>query len=155
MQENTDQQKLVFGHSSRSVGPEKIIRKSLFMDGIQLSQDYRANTRRHFLPLRSTYLKYSSGTRLKDERLNRPWSHPEPLDWESSALTTRPGSFSCSSVHPTKYSKVKPFMSYGTYCTLNAFCSKKLNNHINFAEQQRQLEKIIAKQQAQKYYSKC
>ena len=40
-------------------------------------------------------------------------------------------------------------MSYGTYCTLNAFCSKKLNNHINFAKQQRQLEKIIAKQQAQ------
>ena len=31
----------------------------------------------------------------KDERLSRPWSHPMvlntgPLDWESSALTTRP-----------------------------------------------------------------
>ena len=31
----------------------------------------------------------------KDERLSRPWSHPvvlnmDPLDWESSALTTRP-----------------------------------------------------------------
>ena len=31
----------------------------------------------------------------KDERLSRPWSHPAvlntgPMDWESSALTTRP-----------------------------------------------------------------
>ena len=31
----------------------------------------------------------------KDERLSQPWSHPvvlnvEPLDWESSTLTTRP-----------------------------------------------------------------
>ena len=31
----------------------------------------------------------------KDERLSRPWSHPVvlntgPLDWESTALTTRP-----------------------------------------------------------------
>ena len=38
---------------------------------------------------------YSFYRPLKDERLSRPWSHPlvlntKPLDWESSALTTRP-----------------------------------------------------------------
>ena len=35
------------------------------------------------------------GTPWKDKRLSRPWSHPvvlntAPVDWESSALTTRP-----------------------------------------------------------------
>ena len=38
---------------------------------------------------------YSFYRPRKDERLSRPWSHPVvlntgPLDWESSALTTRP-----------------------------------------------------------------
>ena len=46
----------------------------------------------HSVPRNSWYSFY----RLrKDERLNRSWSHPVvlstgPLDWESSALTTRP-----------------------------------------------------------------
>ena len=46
----------------------------------------------HSVPRNSWYSFY----RLrKDERLSRPWSHPValitgPLDWESSALTTRP-----------------------------------------------------------------
>ena len=43
-------------------------------------------------PLRGGCLLYQP---RKDERLSRPWSHPVvlnmgPLDWESSALTTRP-----------------------------------------------------------------
>ena len=38
---------------------------------------------------------YSFYRPWKDERLSRPWSHPVvlntgPLDWESSAITTRP-----------------------------------------------------------------
>ena len=38
---------------------------------------------------------YSFFRARKDERLSRPWSHPVvsstgPLDWQSSALTTRP-----------------------------------------------------------------
>ena len=38
---------------------------------------------------------YSFYRPQKDERLSRPWSHPVvlnagPLDWQSSALTTRP-----------------------------------------------------------------
>ena len=38
---------------------------------------------------------YSFYRPRKDERLSQPWSHPvvlntRPLDWESSALTTRP-----------------------------------------------------------------
>ena len=67
------------------------------MDGVQLSQDYKATTRRqfafyHWVPRNSSYSFY----RLRnDERLSRPWSHPVVLnsghlDWESSALNTRP-----------------------------------------------------------------
>ena len=41
------------------------------------------------------YSWYSFYRTWKDERLSRPWSHPVvlntgPLDWKSSALTTRP-----------------------------------------------------------------
>ena len=55
------------------------------MDGVQLSQGYRATMGSWYLFNRP----------WKDERLGRPWSHPVvliqgPLDWESSALTTRP-----------------------------------------------------------------
>ena len=46
----------------------------------------------HSVPRNSWYSFYQP---RKDERLSRPWSHPVvlimgPLDWESSALTTRP-----------------------------------------------------------------
>ena len=46
----------------------------------------------HSVPRNSWYSFYQS---RKDERLSRPWNHPVvlnmgPLDWESSALTTRP-----------------------------------------------------------------
>ena len=46
----------------------------------------------HSVPRNSWYSFYRP---RKDERLSRPWSHPVilitgPLDWESSALTTRP-----------------------------------------------------------------
>ena len=46
----------------------------------------------HSVPRNSWYSFYRP---RKDERLSRPWSDPvvlstEPLDWESSALTTRP-----------------------------------------------------------------
>ena len=47
----------------------------------------------------------------EDERLSRPWSHPAvlntgPLDWESSALTTRPLLY-------------EPTYSHGTLICLN------------------------------------
>ena len=68
-----------------------------FMDGVQLSHDYRATTRRQFtfhhsVPRNSWY---SIDWPWKDERLSWLWSHTEvlnsgPLDWESSTLTTRP-----------------------------------------------------------------
>ena len=50
----------------------------------------------HSVPRNSWYSFYRP---RKDERLSRPWSHPvvlntETLDWESSALTTRPSLFS-------------------------------------------------------------
>ena len=46
----------------------------------------------HSVPRKSWYSLYRP---RKDERLSRPWSHPValntgPLDWESSALTTKP-----------------------------------------------------------------
>ena len=46
----------------------------------------------HSVPRNSWYTFYRP---RKDEKLSRPWSHPVvlntgPLDWESSALTTRP-----------------------------------------------------------------
>ena len=46
----------------------------------------------HSVPRNSWYSFYRP---RKDERLSRPWSHPVvlnmgPLDWENSALTTRP-----------------------------------------------------------------
>ena len=57
----------------------------------------RATSRRqftfyHWVPRNSWYSFYRS---RKDERLSQPWSHSVvlstgPLDWESSALTTRP-----------------------------------------------------------------
>ena len=52
-----------------------------FMDGVQLPQGYSHFEEAVYQP-------------RKDERLSRPWSHPVvlntgPLDWESSALTTR------------------------------------------------------------------
>ena len=69
----------------------------LFIDGVQLPQGYRATLRRqftfyHLVPRSSWYSFYQP---WKDERLSQPWSHPVvlntgPLDWESSALTTRP-----------------------------------------------------------------
>ena len=67
------------------------------MDGVQLSQGYRATSRRQFtfyhsFPKISWYSFIRPG---KDERLSQPWCHPMllnlgPLDWESSTLTTRP-----------------------------------------------------------------
>ena len=57
----------------------------------------RATSRRQFtfyhsVPRNSWYSFYQP---WKDKRLSQPWSHPVvlntgPLDWESSALTTRP-----------------------------------------------------------------
>ena len=68
-----------------------------FVDGVQLSQGYKATTRRqftfyHWLPRNSWY---SYDRPRKDERLSQTWSHPVglntgPLDWKSSAITTRP-----------------------------------------------------------------
>ena len=65
------------------------------MDGVQLPQGYsHFEEAVYFLPLSSQIFWYSLYRPRKDERLSRPWSHPvvlntEPLDWESSALTTR------------------------------------------------------------------
>ena len=67
-----------------------------FMDGVQLPQGYsHFEEAVYFLPLSSQIFWYSLYRPRKDERLSRPWSHPVvlstgPLDWESSALTTRP-----------------------------------------------------------------
>ena len=67
------------------------------MDEVQLSQDYKATSRRQFTfnheSPRTSW--YSFDGPQKDERLSRPCSHPVvlnmgPLDWASSALTTRP-----------------------------------------------------------------
>ena len=46
----------------------------------------------HYVPRSSWYSFYRP---REDERLSQPWGHPVvlntgPLDWESSALTTRP-----------------------------------------------------------------
>ena len=69
----------------------------LFVDGVQLSQCYKATTRTQFTFYqqlsRSTW--YSFHQPYKDERVSRPWSHPvvlnpRRLNWEFSALTTRP-----------------------------------------------------------------
>ena len=69
----------------------------LFMGGVQLSQGYIAFTRRQFTFYYSVprSYRYSFNRPWKNERLSWPWSHPVvlnlgPLDWESSALTTRP-----------------------------------------------------------------
>ena len=69
----------------------------LFMDGVQLPQGYRATTRRQFtfyhqVP-RNPWRLFDQIR--KDERLSQPWRDPMilntgHLDWESSALTTRP-----------------------------------------------------------------
>ena len=65
---------------------------SLFMDGVQLPQGYsHFEEAVYFLPL--CFQKFYRPR--KDERLSQPWSHPVvlsmgPLNWESSALTTRP-----------------------------------------------------------------
>ena len=57
----------------------------------------RATLRKQFtfLPLSSQKFLYSFYQPGKDERLSQPWSYPlvlntGPLDYESSALTTRP-----------------------------------------------------------------
>ena len=68
-----------------------------FYDGVHLSQDYRAPTRREFTfyHLVPRSYRYSSGQPRKDQGLSQLWSHPVvlnlgPLNWEFSALTTRP-----------------------------------------------------------------
>ena len=68
----------------------------LFMDGVQLPHG-QSNFEEavYFLPpLSPRNSWYSLQRPRKDERLSQPWSHPVvlntgPLDWESSALTTR------------------------------------------------------------------
>ena len=67
-----------------------------FVDGVQLLQGYTATSRRQFTFYHQVPRKswYSFDLHRKDERLSRCWSHPvvmntRPLDWESSALTTR------------------------------------------------------------------
>ena len=62
---------------------------SLFMDGVQLYQGYRATINRQFTFYQSFHRSQ------KDERLSQPWSHAmilnlRPLDWESSVITTSP-----------------------------------------------------------------
>ena len=65
-----------------------------FKDGVQLPQGCsHFEEVVYFLVPRNSW--YSFYRPRKDEMLSRPWSHPVvlntgPLDWESSALTTRP-----------------------------------------------------------------
>ena len=63
------------------------------MDGVQLSQGYRANTKRQ---LRFTTKSAGClGTRLINlRRMSQTWIYPvglnlEPLDWKFSALTAK------------------------------------------------------------------
>ena len=65
--------------------------------GSQLSQGYRVTTRRQFTFYNSVRRSfwYSFDHPRKDKRLSGHWSHPmvlnpRYLDWESSALITRP-----------------------------------------------------------------
>ena len=59
------------------------------MDGVQLPQGYsHFEAAVYYLPLSSQNSWYPFYRTRKDERLSRPWSRP--VDWESSALTTRP-----------------------------------------------------------------
>ena len=67
------------------------------MDGVQLSKGYQATLRRQFTFYHSVpkISWYSFNQLWEDERLSQFWGHPVvlnlgPLDWESSALTTRP-----------------------------------------------------------------
>ena len=69
------------------------------MDGVQLPRQGYSHFEGavNFLPFSSQkfLVPYSFYWPWKDERLSRPWSHPVVLntgllDWESSALTTRP-----------------------------------------------------------------
>ena len=67
------------------------------MGGVELPQGYRSTLSRQFTFYRQVPRKswYSFDRPWKDERVSQPWSHPvvlntEPLDWESSTLTTRP-----------------------------------------------------------------
>ena len=68
----------------------------LFMDGVQLPQGYsHFEEAVYFLPFSSQKFLVLISFPRKHERLSRPWSNPvvlntELLDWESSALTTRP-----------------------------------------------------------------
>ena len=66
------------------------------MDGVQLSQGYRATLTRQFTFYYSVPMIfwYSFNRPRKDERLSQPCSHPvvlnlRPRHWEISALTTR------------------------------------------------------------------
>ena len=65
------------------------------MDGVQLSQGYRATTKRvYFLRLSPQEVMELTWSISEDERLCQSLGHPVvlnagPLDWESSALTTR------------------------------------------------------------------
>ena len=68
----------------------------ILMGGVQPSQGYRATTWRRFTFKHSVPMSswYSFDRPRKDERLSWLWIHPgvlsrKPLDWESSALTTR------------------------------------------------------------------
>ena len=71
--------------------------QSLFMNGVQLPQDYKATTKRQFTFYHSVPRTswHSFSQPQKDERLSSSWSHSAvlnlgPLNWESRTLTTRP-----------------------------------------------------------------
>ena len=99
------------------------------MDGVQLSQGYGTTTRRQFtfyhLVLRNSW--YSFNWPLKNERLGWPWSHPVvlnsgPLDWESSALSTRPPYMSIAFVLTFKTIVPKKFYEMFSYVSKFLYC---------------------------------
>ena len=70
----------------------------------------------HSVPRNSWYSFYRP---RKEERLSRPWSHPvvlntEPLDWESSAWTTRPLMFSIKKLREKLLTHITPLVSFYT-----------------------------------------
>ena len=91
------------------------------MDGVQLPQGYSHFEEvvyfYHSVPRNSWYSFYRP---RKNERLSRPWSHPlvldtGHLDWESSALTTRPLLHELISLPSNEVNVVKISENEGTY----------------------------------------
>ena len=89
----------------------------------------------HLVPRNSWYSFYRP---RKDERLSQPWSHPVVLntgllDWQSSALTTRPllHKRKKTKYKRTKYFEIKNFHNQGLYISFKSIYIKPNNIEIH------------------------